>query len=168
MIDLASYTVAGLEAMPTPALVYYADIIAENTRKAIARAGGPQRMWPHVKSHKMRDVVQMQMRMGITRFKCATLAEARMVADCGVEHVLVAYPQIGPNIARYLQLAQAYPATRFYTIGDDAVQLTHLAAAAQAVGKPARVLLDINMGMNRTGVGLDRAGGLYQIGRAHV
>lgn len=43
-------------------------------------AGGPARLWPHIKTHKMAEVVQMQIEAGIDRFKCATIAEAEMAA----------------------------------------------------------------------------------------
>ena len=65
----------------SPALIYYADLIRENTRRAIEIAGGANRLWPHVKSHKMKKLIEMQMEMGIVRFKCATLAEAEMTAS---------------------------------------------------------------------------------------
>ena len=60
----------------TPALVYYLDIIKENIKKAVDLAGGPGYLWPHVKTHKMAQMVRLQMEAGITRFKCATIAEA--------------------------------------------------------------------------------------------
>lgn len=77
----------------TPTLVYYLDIIRENIKKAVSLAGGPENLWPHVKTHKMAQMVRLQMSAGITRFKCATIAEAEMAASCGAGDVLVAYPR---------------------------------------------------------------------------
>ncbi|MDL2317507.1 D-TA family PLP-dependent enzyme [Eubacteriales bacterium OttesenSCG-928-A19] len=161
MIDSSLYALESMETLETPALVFYRDYIETNTQRAIERAGGPQRLWPHVKSHKMRDMILMQQRMGITRFKCATIAEAQMVADCGGEHILLAYPLVGPNLDRYLRLCKAYPASTFYAIGDDPQQLRLLSEASQAMGLSTRTLLDINMGMCRTGVPLDDVFALY-------
>ena len=76
------YTIQGVENILTPALIYYKDEISENTRKTIEIAGGAKRLWPHVKSHKMKKMIEMQKAMGIHRFKCATLAEVKMVAEC--------------------------------------------------------------------------------------
>ena len=60
----------------------------------------------------------MQIEMGITRFKCATIAEAEVAASYGAKHVLVAYPLIGPNIKRFLLLREGFPDAEFWTIGD--------------------------------------------------
>lgn len=136
----------------TPALVYYLDIIKENIRKAVDLAGGPENLWPHVKTHKMAQMVQLQMKAGITRFKCATIAEAEMAAGCGAEDVLVAYPLVGPNIKRFLQLTLAFPQVRFWAVGDDTGQVQTLGQAFKEAGSQARVLADVNLGMNRTGV----------------
>lgn len=86
------YMIQGVENILTPALIYYKDEIFENTRKTIEIAGGAERLWPHVKSHKMKKMIEMQKAMGIHHFKCATLAEVKMVAECGAEHILLAYP----------------------------------------------------------------------------
>jgi hypothetical protein len=115
-------------------------------------AGGPDRLWPHVKTHKMEALVRMQARRGIRRFKCATIAEAEMCARAGGEHVLLAYPLVGPNIARFLSLGQRYGETLFYALGDDREQLALLGRAARALGREIPVLIDLNLGMNRTGV----------------
>ena len=53
------YTIQGVENILTPALIYYKDEIFENTRKTIEIAGGAERLWPHVKSHKMKKMIEM-------------------------------------------------------------------------------------------------------------
>lgn len=77
------YTIQGVENILTPALIYYKDEIFENTRKTIEIAGGAERLWPHVKSHKMKKMIEMQMAMGIHRFKCATLAKSKWLPNAG-------------------------------------------------------------------------------------
>lgn len=138
----------------TPALIYYRTIIQDNIKKAISMAGGAKHLWPHVKTHKMEQMVHLMMEQGITRFKCATIAEAEMVANCGAENVLLAYPLVGPNIHRFLQLTVAFPSVHFWAIGDDEKQLKSLGQTFSDAGKIADVLVDVNLGMNRTGVGL--------------
>ena len=80
------YTFEGQQDIVSPQLVYYPAIIRENIRKMIDIAGGAARLWPHIKTHKMAEVVQMQIEAGIDRFKCATIAEAEMAEapDSGV------------------------------------------------------------------------------------
>ena len=73
---MKTYHFQGEEMVPSPALIYYRDGIEKNINHAIAMAGGADRLWPHVKSHKMAEVVKMQVEMGIKRFKCATIVEA--------------------------------------------------------------------------------------------
>lgn len=136
----------------SPALIYYKDLIEQNTRETIRIAGGAERLWPHVKSHKMKTVIAMQISMGITRFKCATLAEARMTAECGAAHILLAYPLVGPNIPAFVSLTKAFPAVHFHALADDLAQLRALDEEASRQKASFGWFADVNMGMNRTGV----------------
>lgn len=156
------YEIADTDAIATPALVYYKDIIEANTQKVLAQMRGTDRLWPHVKSHKMDAVVRLQQRYGITRFKCATLSEAHMAAACGAQDVLLAYPLVGPNIPLFLSLQEVFAGTRFWAIGDDYAQLSLLAAQSQALGRETRLLIDVNIGMNRTGVPLDQTEAFWE------
>ena len=61
----------------------------------IATARGAERLRPHVKTHKMAEIVRMAESMGVRKHKCATLAEAEMVAAAGGTDVLLAYPLVG-------------------------------------------------------------------------
>jgi D-serine deaminase-like pyridoxal phosphate-dependent protein len=54
--------------------------VDQNLHCMLEIAGGPDRLCPHVKTHKLGPLVQRQMELGITKFKCATIAEAEMVA----------------------------------------------------------------------------------------
>ena len=72
-----------------------------------------RRLRPHLKTSKMGEVVRMHLDEGITRFKCATIAEAEMAARAGAPDVLLAYQPVGPNVARFVRLVQTFPATRF-------------------------------------------------------
>ena len=153
----ALYHLTDEERILTPRLIFYPDIIRENTRLAIEMAGGAARLWPHVKSHKTAQLIDMQREMGIDRFKCATLSEADMVASRGAGHVLLAYPLVGPNIERFLDIAQAYPRTVFYALEDSFPALEALNAACARRNITMNWLLDVNVGMDRTGVPMDRA-----------
>ncbi|MCL2833431.1 MAG: D-TA family PLP-dependent enzyme [Treponema sp.] len=156
------YTLDNTADLISPALIYYKDIILDNTKKAISMAGDPQRLWPHVKSHKCAKMVRMQIELGITRFKCATIAEAEMTAAAGGAHIILAYPLVGPNIARFLKLAKYYPQTIFYAIGDNYETLSELAAAAAGMKMSMNVLIDVDLGMHRTGVSFDSLLLLYE------
>jgi D-serine deaminase-like pyridoxal phosphate-dependent protein len=146
------YHITNEADIPSPALLVYPERIRENIRRMIAIAGGPQRLRPHVKTHKLPQVVQMQLAAGIRRFKCATLSEARMLADTGAEDVLVAYPLYGPAWQQLGQLIQSFPKTVFSALIDHAEQLREAERAAQAQGQPLGVFLDLDVGMERTGI----------------
>ena len=154
----------------SPALIYYIDAILANIGRAIQTAGGPERLWPHVKTHKLAEVVRMQQDAGITRFKCATVAEAEMLGACGVREILLAYPPVGPAISRFLKLIKEFPNSGWWTIGDDGATLGDLDAQAREAGLVPNVLIDVNMGMNRTGVPLAGLAEFYesQASRANI
>lgn len=155
------YLLEDPESIASPAFIYYRDILLENTRRAIALAGGADRLWPHIKTHKTAAFTRLQMELGVGRFKCATIAEAEMLAQAGAGEILLAYPLVGPNIRRYIRLAGMYPELHFYAIGDDEAQLAALGECAARAGMRMDVLLDINMGMNRTGVVYEEAVARY-------
>jgi D-serine deaminase-like pyridoxal phosphate-dependent protein len=153
------YRFAGEEDLDSPALVYYEDIIEENIRKAIAVAGGAERLWPHVKTFKSSGLVRLLQAQGIGRFKCATIAEAELCARCGARHILISYPLVGPAIGRFINLRRRYGACNFWATGDDLAQLSLLGkAAAQDLPGQSNppFLVDVNPGMNRTGVAMER------------
>jgi len=156
MREDALYRLENESEIASPALIYYPDVIRANTRLAIDMAGGAARLWPHVKSHKMAELIDMQMDMGITRFKCATISEMEMTCRRGAEHVLLAYPLVGPNIGRFLDTAAKYPDTTCYALGDSMEALAALDGACGTRGVTANWMCDVNMGMDRTGVQLDR------------
>jgi len=161
-MERSTYVLKDTENLISPALIYYKDIILDNTKRVIEMAGGPQHLWPHVKSHKAAAMINMQIDLGITRFKCATIAEAEITAEAGGAHIILAYPLIGPNVSRYLRLAKAYPQTVFYAIGDNFECLSILAREACEMGMSMNVLIDTDIGMHRTGVSLDALGSLYE------
>lgn len=149
---LHTYHFTGEASIPSPALIYYKDVLIENTKTAIRAAGSADRLWPHVKSHKSKDFTQLQTGMGIKNFKCATIAEAEMAAQTDACRILVAYPLAGPNIGRFLKLTECYPSKEFYALGDNLELLECLGQTAVQHNTSVRCLVDVNTGMNRTGV----------------
>jgi D-serine deaminase-like pyridoxal phosphate-dependent protein len=110
----------------------------------------------------MVEVVRMQQEAGINRFKCATIAEAEMLAMSGVSEILVAYPLVGPAIGRFLRLMKKFPEPGWWTIGEDDGALCDLDEQARDAGLRPNVLIDVNMGADRTGVSLSALEGFYQ------
>ncbi len=158
------YTVRDSATIYSPALLFYKERIQQNLARAIEMAGGPGRLRPHVKTHKTRELVQLELTAGITRHKCATIAEAELLASCGAPDVLLAYPLVGPNSSRMARLAQAYPKCQFSVVADHPLAVRALSAALAAAGHTVDVLLDVDVGQHRTGIppGPDAAA-LYEL-----
>src|SRR5258707_1077751 len=95
-----AYAIADTSSIFSPALLFYKDLIRHNLALCLEMAGGPARLRPHVKTHKTREIVRLELGAGIRKHKCATLAEAEMIAGCGAPDVLLAYPLVGPNCGR--------------------------------------------------------------------
>jgi D-serine deaminase-like pyridoxal phosphate-dependent protein len=139
-------------AVFSPSLLFYKDLIRRNLAHALAIAGSAQRLRPHVKTHKTREIVRMALAQGVTRHKCATIAEAEMLADCGVPDVLLAYPMVGPNCGRLARLAQRYPACKFAVLADHEDGIAQLSGPMRAAGQTVDVLIDLDTGQHRTGI----------------
>ncbi|MHB8523820.1 MAG: D-TA family PLP-dependent enzyme [Limisphaerales bacterium] len=146
------YSICNPDEVASPALLVYPDRVEENLRRMIAIAGDVARLRPHMKTHKLPEVIRLQTARGITKFKCATIAEAEMVAGCGVPDVLLAYPPIGPNARRLVQLVKTFSQTRFSAVADDADAIRFLAKACAEANATVELLLDIDCGQHRSGV----------------
>jgi D-serine deaminase-like pyridoxal phosphate-dependent protein/REP element-mobilizing transposase RayT len=123
-----------VDGISSPALLVYPDRVGENIRRMIRIAGGVESLRPHMKTHKMPDVIRMQIEQGITKFKCATIAEAEMTAAAGAADVLLGYQPVGPNAQRLIQLTRLFPKTKFSAVADDADAIRALSKVAQAAG----------------------------------
>jgi D-threonine aldolase len=148
----ALYAVEDTSRILSPGLLFFKDLIQRNIDRCLQIAGGPERLRPHVKTHKTREIVRLQLAAGITKHKCATLAEAEMLASCGVPDVLLAYHLVGPNCARLARLVKMYPTTLFSVVADHPRGLEVLSAVMQAADLCVDVLLDVDVGQHRTGI----------------
>ena len=156
------YTLTDAADIFTPALVLFPELIRTNIARVIEMTGGPDRLRPHVKTHKTREITRMQLDAGVTKHKCATIAEAEILADAGAPDVLLAYQLIGPNAKRFAALAKKYPRTKFSALFDHPMSLAALADAAADAGRPLGGLIDLNVGMDRSGIPIgDEAMSLY-------
>lgn len=146
------YRITNEQEIASPTVLIFPDRIEENLRRMIALVGDAERLRPHVKTHKMPQVIAMKMAVGIHKFKTSTIAEAEMTAAAGGRDVLLAYQPVGPNVRRFIELIQRFPATRFSTVIDNPASLLDISETALAKGVTANLLVDLNVGMNRTGI----------------
>lgn len=146
------YAITNVDQLDTPALVVYPARVKENIRRFKEMGGDTQRLRPHVKTHKSPEATRLLLEAGIHKFKCATIAEAEMLAIGGAPDVLLAYQPIGPKLQRFVGLIQKYPGTKFSCLIDNSAAATAMAAIFSAFRLNVAVYIDLNVGMNRTGI----------------
>lgn len=146
------YQLTNAAQIDSPAIVIYKDRIKDNISLLKTMIDDVQRLRPHVKTSKIAEVIQLIMEAGITRFKFATIAEGEMLGMVNAEDALMAYQPVGPKIVRLLELVQKYPHTAFSCVTDSADAALAISAVFAAQGRRLPVYVDLNVGMNRTGI----------------
>jgi D-serine deaminase-like pyridoxal phosphate-dependent protein len=146
------WSIENIDELDTPALVVYPARVQQNIARAVEMVGDAARLRPHVKTHKSPAVTRLMMEAGIRRFKCATIAEAEMLAAEGAPDVLLAYQPIGPKVDRLIKLIQKFPASSFACLIDHPDAAAAMAKLFHAAGLAVPVYLDLNVGMDRTGI----------------
>lgn len=149
---LENYALAHAGRIVTPALLIYPKIVDQNIRITLGLVGNDPNRWrPHIKTAKLGAVVRQMLGHGIRNFKCATTLELLTVCQVGAEDVLVAFAMNGANARRVLELAKQFPQTRVSALIEAPQQLS--AWRDTGIG----IFVDVNPGMNRTGLNPDRA-----------
>lgn len=158
------YRLADENTVLSPSLVFYPKLIQQNTARVIELAGSPDRLRPHAKTHKTREIAQMQLAACVRKHKCATIAEAELLADVGAPDVLIAYQMLGPNLGRLSNLVRKYPTTDFTTLIDDESGARGLSQSACDAGRAIGFLVDLDVGQHRTGMAIGpEAAALYEM-----
>jgi D-serine deaminase-like pyridoxal phosphate-dependent protein len=151
MID-PRYGLRDTSELFSPGLLIYRELVRQNLQDMIAMARGAERLRPHVKTHKMAEIVRIAESLGIRKQKCATIAEAEMVAAAGGTDVLLSYPLAGPNLKRFAHLVRGYQGTTFRATVDHPDSARALSAAVEGLDRTVPVLVDLEIGMGRTGI----------------
>ncbi|WP_221392223.1 D-TA family PLP-dependent enzyme [Dyadobacter sp. NIV53] len=139
------------EKVISPSLLFYKDRIDSNIDRMIHVAGDVNRLIPHVKTHKTAEIVKIQLEKGITKFKCATIAEAEMLSSAGAKWILIAYQMAGPNIQRLFNLKALYPEVSYFSLIDNEKSADALQECSAVNEQTSSVFIDVNNGMNRSG-----------------
>ncbi len=155
------YKLRDEDQVDTPALVIFRDRVASNIDALIASIDDIQRLRPHVKTHKSAEVTRMLVDKRITKFKCATISEAEMLAESGAKDILLAHQPVGPKMMRLLALTQRFPLIRWATLIDNTATAKSLSDIFSASGKTLEYFFDLNVGMNRSGIDPTHVPGLF-------
>ena len=103
------YTLHDESSPDSPQLLVYADRVKQNIKACAGMVKDTFRLRPHLKTSKAREPLQLMMQAGITKYKCATIAEAEMAGMCGVQDLLLAYQPDAARAARLWKLIEKYP-----------------------------------------------------------
>jgi len=169
MIEMAGYRVADPESLETPVMVVYEERVDHNIRALGELVGGSDNLMPHVKTHKAEAVARKQVESGVVGFKCATLSEAEMALNAGGKEVVLAYPLTQRIKAeRFADLAAQNAEALVVAIVSRPEHVDLLGRVAQECGTVLRAMVDLDVGMHRTGVEVGAgAADLYRQAAAH-
>jgi D-serine deaminase-like pyridoxal phosphate-dependent protein len=150
-----------IEELDTPSMLIDLDRMEQNIRRWQARASAAGvALRPHVKTHKLPVIAQMQLAAGAAGITVAKLAEAEVFAAHGCRDIFVAYPLIG---AEKWRRAAALAGECALIVGADSeIGARGLSAAASAAGTTIRVRVEIDSGLHRAGVAPAQAQALCQ------
>ena len=155
------YELNAPEEIDSPALLIYKNRVAANIQTMIHIAGDAGRLVPHVKTHKMAEIIKMQMTAGIHQFKCATIAEAEMLANAGAKNILLAYQLTAPKAARFITLIKKFPTIELASLVDNIDSAKMLNELFSREKRIANIFIDVDAGMHRTGILPDALFNLY-------
>lgn len=142
-----AYRLERVDDLLTPALLVFPGIVDANVRAIVGLLGGTADRWrAHVKSAKIASVMRQLTAAGVVNLKCATPLELRVACEAGARDVLVAYPVVGPAVARVASVAREHPATAVSAL------VEHAGAVEAWRGAGVGLFVDVNPGMNRTGI----------------
>ena len=146
------FQLSNLNEVDSPAMIVFPDRVQKNISILKEFLPDVSRLRPHVKTHKSSEVTKILLQSGFTKFKCATIAEAEMLGEAGAPDVLLAYQPVGPKARRLAELVKAYPRTTFSCLIDNIVVANELNTIFSKINERLNVYLDLNIGMNRTGI----------------
>ena len=155
-----------LERLLTPCLIVHLDRVRGNIKRVLEHLqDDPGRWRPHVKTTKIPEVWRELFAAGVRQFKCATTREADVLGATlcsqGVKggDILVAYPHVGPALTQLGRIAARHEAVRYSVLCEDPALLGSI---PEALG----VFIDLNPGMNRTGVPMSDRARLHELASA--
>jgi len=138
-----------IHELETPAALVDLDRLDANlARMAVYAKQHSLALRPHIKTHKSTTIAAQQLAQGAAGLTCATPAEAGVMSAVSKD-ILLAYPAIGPKLARLMALPED---VRLTVALDSAHAVDDLARAARAANRAVRVYIELDVGMHRVGV----------------
>jgi D-serine deaminase-like pyridoxal phosphate-dependent protein len=140
----------------TPVLIVDLAAVENNVAAMIGKLGDPRRWRPHLKTVKQSVIVALLLEHGVSCFKVATLHELALLLETAngagsAIDALVAYPLHGPALDGALRLAEDHRGHRVRLLADSPEHLDWIERRLLERGSGAEVVLDVDLGMGRTG-----------------
>ncbi len=137
----------------SPGLIVFPEIVRSNIKLAIDMVGGDvARLRPHIKTHKTQEVNDLLLEAGIYKFKCATIAEAELLAISKAKDILLSIQPTGTTLSRFIDLILNYQKSQFSCLVDDYLAAEKVNELALKNNIYINIFIDLNVGMNRTGI----------------
>ena len=146
------YHIDNIDTLDTPALIVFLSRVKSNILKITQSIDSIERLRPHIKTHKTKEVCELLQDAGIQKFKCATIAETELLASVGAKDVLLAYQPVEVKLLRLMKIIQEYPTTHFSCLVDSIFYAKKMSDIASTNDLTLSVYVDLNLGMNRTGI----------------
>src|SRR5258707_10816034 len=152
------YRVSAVGDVLTPALLLYPEFVASNIERTLDLLGGDADRWRvHIKTAKLGYTLGMLVERGVRNFKCATTLELLVACRSGAGDVLFAYPAVGANARRVIEIADQFPQVRISVLAENEQQVR------QWRGSRVGVFVDINHGLDRTGIEHSHSGEVVEL-----
>lgn len=140
-----------IDELDTPALIIDMDVLERNIARMAGRtAAAGLRLRPHAKTHKCPEIARRQLAAGAAGITVAKLGEAEVMAQAGIDDLLVAFPLVGRQKMQRLK-SLARTGVRLRLVCDNQETGRSLSVVGQALGRPLEVLLEVNTGQDRCG-----------------
>ena len=137
--------------LDTPCLLVDKDIAMDNIHKMQETADSLGiKLRPHIKTHRMPYFANLQLEAGACGIACAKLGEAEVMADNGVQDILIANEIVG--LEKYERLRKLHHRVHIRIGIDSEFQLSQMEQVFDQEARPLEVLIEYDVGENRTGV----------------
>ncbi len=140
-----------VNALDTPALLIDLEPLQENIERMAGHLRSRNVAWrPHAKAFKCPAIAHLLRRSGAIGVTVAKVSEAEVMAAGGIDDILIAHLVVGPSKTARLAALQRQADVKVTV--DHHEHVAPLGAAAVEAGTTIGVLVDIDLGMKRTGV----------------
>src|SRR5437763_9197492 len=141
-----------IDQLDSPQLLIDLDVLDANLeRMRTTFAGRDLDIRIHFKSLKCGGLARYLHGKGMTKFLCAKVNEAEVLADAGLTDLFIANQVIGPHKLR--RLCELAKRAQVRVCVDDAGNVEEMSRAARAAGVTVGVLVVVGVGLGGCGVG---------------